>query len=73
MKNWSAMLVLASGVGLSYWSFAWSTPHSVDETVLWYFGQCLIYAGSVFSLKNCLGSELQNLLKKQKKDNDKEK
>ncbi len=54
MKNLqtiTAVVLLATGVTLSFISF-WTPPRGeISDSVLWYFAQTLIYAGSVFGLK----------------------
>lgn len=47
-----SVALVASGVVLSFISFFLSKEHVIDDSVLWYFAQTLIYAGSVFGLKN---------------------
>ena len=43
----SALTTLASGIFLSFLSFFLSSYH-IDKSVLWYFAQTLMYAGSCF-------------------------
>ena len=45
----SALITLASGIVLSFLSFFLSSYH-IDNSVLWYFAQCLMYAGSCFGI-----------------------
>lgn len=49
----SAMVLLGTGVVLCFISF-FSPPvkGEISDSALWYLGQSLIYAGSVFGLKN---------------------
>ncbi|MBO5699111.1 MAG: hypothetical protein J6R79_03820 [Bacteroidaceae bacterium] len=47
----SALVLLASGVVLAYLSFFTSADGEISNSVLWYFAQTLVYAGSVFGLK----------------------
>lgn len=47
----SALALLASGVVLAYLSFFTSEDGEISNSVLWYFAQTLVYAGSVFGLK----------------------
>ena len=51
-KNFSALFLLASGVVMAFLSFFTSEQGEINDSVLWYFAQCLIYAGSVFGLKS---------------------
>lgn len=45
----SALTTLASGIALSFLSFFLSSYH-IDNSVLWYFAQTLMYAGSCFGI-----------------------
>ena len=45
----SALTTLASGIVLSFLSFFLSSYH-IDNSVLWYFAQTLMYAGSSFGI-----------------------
>ena len=45
----SALTTLASGIVLSFLSFFLSSYH-IDNSVLWYFAQALMYAGSCFGI-----------------------
>ena len=46
----SALITLASGMILSFLSFFLSNIHHIDNSVLWYFAQTLMYAGSCFGI-----------------------
>lgn len=46
-----ASILLVSGVVLSFLGFFTEPVGQISESVLWYFAQTLIYAGSVFGLK----------------------
>ena len=46
----SALITLASGMVLSFLSFFLSNIHHIDNSVLWYFAQTLMYAGSCFGI-----------------------
>ncbi|TGX82983.1 hypothetical protein E5358_04800 [Palleniella muris] len=52
-KEWlqygSALGMLASGVLLAFLCF-FLNNYNVNDTVLWYVAQCLVYAGSVFGV-----------------------
>lgn len=45
----SALITLGSGILLSFLSFFLSSYH-IDNSVLWYFAQTLMYAGSCFGI-----------------------
>ena len=47
----SALVLLTSGVILSFIGFFTEPVGEISDSVLWYFAQTLIYAGSVFGLK----------------------
>ena len=42
--------MLAAGVGLSIAGFCVSPVGEISESVLWFFAQCLIYAGSALGV-----------------------
>lgn len=46
----SAVGMLACGVVLSVWGFATPPRGEISDSVLWFFAQCLIYAGSIFGV-----------------------
>lgn len=52
-KEWiqygSALGMLASGVLLAFLCF-FLNGHVLNDSVLWYVAQCLVYAGSVFGV-----------------------
>ena len=49
-KILSAMFMLVMGVALCFCAF-WTEPvGEIHESVLWYFAQCLIYAGSALGI-----------------------
>lgn len=45
----SALVTLASGIVLSFLSFFLSR-YQIHDSILWYFAQTLMYAGSCFGL-----------------------
>lgn len=47
----TAVVLLTSGVVLSFLSFFLSVENQIDDSVLWYFAQTLIYSGSIFGVK----------------------
>ena len=46
-----ALLLITSGAVMSFLGFYTSPVGEVSDSVLWYFAQTLIYAGSVFGMK----------------------
>lgn len=55
----SALVTLTSGIVLSFLSFFLSR-YQIHESVLWYFAQTLMYAGSCFGI----GAYVRNFEKK---------
>ena len=49
---WTVVILIVSGIVLSFLSFFLSTEHKIDQSVLWYFAQCLLYAGGIFGIRN---------------------
>jgi len=62
LKELSALATLLSGIVLCFLSFGLSLPHAVDSSALWYFGQCLLYAGGVFAIKEYVLDEINKKL-----------
>lgn len=46
----SAIVLLAFGIGLSIAGFIVDPLGIVDSSILWIFGQCCLYAGSIFGI-----------------------
>jgi hypothetical protein len=46
----SAVGMLVAGVGLSVAGFCVSPVGEISDSVLWFFAQCLLYAGSALGL-----------------------
>lgn len=47
---WTAVGMLIAGVGLSVVGFLVTPLGIIHDSVLWFFAQCLIYAGSIFGV-----------------------
>lgn len=47
----TATASLLSGIGMCFLAFFLSETHHIDVNALWYFGECLVYAGSIFGIK----------------------
>lgn len=60
----SALVTLASGIMLSFLSFFYSR-YQIHDSVLWYFAQTLMYAGSCFGI----GAYVRNFEKKFENNN----
>lgn len=57
----SACIMLASGIVLSFLSFFLSN-YTIEDSVLWYFAQTILYAGSVFGLTMYVSSTRKAIL-----------
>lgn len=67
-KEWiqygSAIVVLTSGIVLSYVSYFTSQMRDVTDNVLWYFAQTLMYAGSIFGVAIAIDAKFENIKNK---------
>lgn len=61
----SAIGMLASGVILTFLSF-FLNGYDVADGVLWYVGQCLVYAGSIFGVTVYINTKFNSLASKGK-------
>lgn len=59
----TAIGMLISGVLLCYLGFFRSGDGSIHESVLWYFAQCLIWAGSIFGISIYVRGKVESYLK----------
>lgn len=50
IQVWTAVGMLIAGVGLSVVGFLVTPLGIIHDSVLWFFAQCLIYAGSIFGV-----------------------
>lgn len=57
----SALAMLASGVALSVAGFCVPPVGEISDSVLWFFAQCLIYAGSIFGVSIYMTSKFKEL------------
>lgn len=60
-KTFSACFLLISGVVMAFLSFFTSENGEISDSVLWYFAQCLIYAGSVFGVTAYIDTRLKQI------------
>ena len=67
IRAWSAVGMLASGVGLSVAGFSVPPLGVISDSVLWFTAQCLIYAGSALGIDVMID---QKLSKKNGSEND---
>ena len=50
IQVWTAVGMLIAGVGLSVAGFLAEPLGIIHDSVLWFFAQCLLYAGSIFGV-----------------------
>ena len=55
----SALVSLLSGITLCFLSFFLSPEHSIDNSVLFYLGEMLVYAGSILGLKSYIDFKIR--------------
>ena len=63
IRCWTAVGMLASGVGLSVAGFIAPPFGEISDSVLWFTAQCLIYAGSALGIDVIIDTKLANLKK----------
>ena len=56
----AALITLASGIVLCFLSFFLDRQHEIHSSVLWYFGQTLLYAASSFGLATYVKAKLND-------------
>lgn len=63
IQVWTAVGMLMAGVGLSVAGFLVEPLGIIHDSVLWFFAQCLVYAGSIFGVYIYVNGRVQNALK----------
>ena len=63
IRSWTAVGMLASGVGLSLAGFIAPPFGEISDSVLWFFAQCLIYAGTALGFDVMIEAKLRSLSK----------
>ncbi len=58
---YSALAMLLTGVALSVAGFLVPPVGEISDSVLWFFAQCLIYAGSIFGVSIYVQSKFTEL------------
>ena len=58
---YSALSMLLAGVALSVAGFLVPPVGEISDSVLWFFAQCLIYAGSIFGVSIYVQSKFSEL------------
>ena len=59
IRSWTAVGMLASGVGLSIAGFLVPPVGEISDSVLWFFAQCLIYAGTALGVDVIIDHKLE--------------
>lgn len=62
LQERSAVAMLAAGVALSVAGFLVPPVGEISDSVLWFFAQCLLYAGSIFGVTAYVDARLSRLL-----------
>jgi len=62
----TAVGMLISGVGLSVAGFIVEPTGQIHDSVLWFFAQCLMYAGSIFGISIYVTTKFNHLVDKLK-------
>ena len=52
LNTWFSIALVASGAVLSFLGFYTEPIGEISDSVLWYFAQTLIYAGTAFGMKS---------------------
>ena len=65
---YSAVGMLIAGVALSVAGFCVPPVGEISDSVLWFFAQCLIYAGSIFGVSIYVQSKFTDLKKEISKE-----
>lgn len=63
IQVWTAVGMLIAGVCLSVAGFLVAPLGIIHDSVLWFFAQCLVYAGSIFGVYIYINGRVQNALK----------
>jgi len=61
IQAWTAVVLLLSGVVLSFLGFYAAPLGEISDSVLWYFSQTLIYAGSIFGVSTYVRSKFKDI------------
>ena len=62
IQVWTAVGMLFAGVGLSVAGFVAEPLGQIHDSVLWFFAQCLIYAGSIFGIGIYVNGKFNSLV-----------
>lgn len=61
VQIFSAIGMLIAGTGLSIAGFFTPPVGEIHDSVLWFFAQCLIYAGSIFGVGIYINGKFKHL------------
>ena len=61
LQVWTAVVMLAVGTLLVIAGFIVPPTGEVHDSVLWFFGECLIYAGSIFGISIYVSGKIHNI------------
>ena len=61
-KTVSALVTLFSGIGLCTAGFVVSEAHELSDSLLFYMGECLVYAGAIFNVRLIVLREIRDYL-----------
>lgn len=63
IQVWTAVGMLIAGVSLAVAGFLVEPLGTIHDSVLWFFAQCLVYAGSIFGVYIYVNGRVHNALK----------
>ena len=63
IQVWTAVGMLITGVAMSFIGFFVEPLGIIHDSVLWFFAQCLVYAGSIFGVYIYVNGRVHNALK----------
>lgn len=63
IQVWTAVGMLIAGVTMSFIGFFVGPLGIIHDSVLWFFAQCLVYAGSIFGVYIYVNGRVHNALK----------
>ena len=63
IQVWSAIGMLVVGVSLVIAGFIVPPTGEVSDSVLWFFGECMIYAGSIFGISIYVTGNIRKMRK----------
>ena len=61
IQVWTAIIMLVVGTLLVIAGFIVPPTGEAHDSVLWFFGECLIYAGSIFGISIYVSGKINNI------------